>query len=179
MVEVADGDGDGDLLVELGDGEGDVELVALSVGGDELPDGDFAADSVVLGVEDGLALAVWLDEGEALDEADFDALGEVDLLPLPLPLLLAEPLGDADVLLLRGPLNAAVSVAFFGTDEHVDLAEFEVLAPTASAPLIRLPTMKNVTPVSMPIAAGRTISALTGPTSFRSARWAGSSLLPP
>lgn len=117
MVELADGDGDGDLLDELGDGEGDVELVALSVGGDELPDGDFAADSVVLGVDDGLALAVWLGEGEALDEADLEALGEADLLLL---LLLAEPLGEADVLLLRGPLIAAVSTAFFGGDEHVE-----------------------------------------------------------
>jgi hypothetical protein len=96
LVELGDGDGDGDLLDELGDGEGEVELVALSVGGDELPDGDFSVDSVVLGVDDGLELAVWLGEGEALDEADFDAPGEEDLL------LLAEPLGDADVLLLRG-----------------------------------------------------------------------------
>jgi len=114
LVELGDGDGDGDLLDELGDGDGDVELVALSVGGDELPDGDFAADSVVLGVDDGLALADWLGEAEALDEAVLEALGEVDLL------VLAEPLGDADVLLLRGPLIAAVSTAFFGGDEHAE-----------------------------------------------------------
>jgi hypothetical protein len=112
LVELGDGDGDGDLLVELGDGEGDVELVALSVGGDELPDGDFTADSV----EDGVALAVWLGEGEALDEADLEELGETDLMLV----LVAEPLGDADVLLLRGPLIAAVSVAFFGGDEHAE-----------------------------------------------------------
>jgi hypothetical protein len=116
LVELGVGVGVGDLLDELGDGEGDVELVALSVGGDELPDGDFAADSVVLGVDDGLAPAVWLGEGEALGEADLEALGEADLLLL----LLAEPLGDADVLLLRGPLTTAVSTAFFGSDEHVE-----------------------------------------------------------
>jgi hypothetical protein len=116
LVELGEGEGDGDLLDELGEGEGDVELVALSVGGEELPDGDFSADSVVLGVDDGLSLAVWLGEGEALDEADLEPLGEADLLLL----LVAEPLGDADVLLLRGPLTAAVSTAFFGGDEHVE-----------------------------------------------------------
>ena len=113
LVELGEGDGDGDVLVELGDGEGDVELVAVSVVGDELPDGDFSVDSVLLGVADGLALAVPLDEGELLAEADLEVPSEADLL------LLAEPLGDADVL-LPGPLIAAVSTAFFGGDEHVE-----------------------------------------------------------
>jgi hypothetical protein len=113
-LELGDGDGDGDLVVELGDGDGDAELVAVSVVGDELPDGDFSVVSVLLGVADGLALAVPLDEGEALVEVDLELPGDADLL------LLAEPLGDADVLLLRGPLIAAVSTVLFGGDEHVE-----------------------------------------------------------
>jgi hypothetical protein len=73
---------------------------------------------------------------------------------------------------------AAVSTAFLGSEEQTGSAFCVAPAPSASAPLIRLPAM-NMNPVSTPSAAGRTISALTGPTSFRSAAWAGSSLLPP
>ncbi len=110
LVELGEGDGFGDVLDELGVGEGDVELDVLSVGGDELTDGDFAEESEALGDDDGLALVVLLGEGEALVEADL------------LLLLLAEPLADADSLgmWLRGSLIAAVSTAFFGSDEHVE-----------------------------------------------------------
>jgi hypothetical protein len=96
LVAVGEGDGLGDLLDVLGDGEGDVEVDVLSVGGDELP--DLASDCELLGVADGLVVAVWLGEGEALGEADLEALGDADLL------LLAEPLGDADALLLADSL---------------------------------------------------------------------------
>jgi hypothetical protein len=161
LVELGDGVGLGDLLDVLGDGEGDVELDALSVGGDDVPDEDFVSD--VVGVDDGLAVDVLLGEGEA----DLEVLGDAD--------------ADADslALRLRGSMIAADSTAFFGGDEHVvECAACEVPAPTASALLIRLPAM-NMRLVSTPIAAGRTINALTGPTSLRSAPWAGSSLLPP
>jgi hypothetical protein len=138
LVELGEGVGLGDLLDVLGDGEGDVELDELSVGGDDVPDGEFPPESEALGVDDGLALEVLLGEGEAdlevLGDADFEEAGEADLLLV----LLTEPLGDADALLrldlladaeadadslalwLRGWMIAADSTAFFGGDEHVE-----------------------------------------------------------
>jgi hypothetical protein len=109
LDELGEGDGLGDLLDVLGVGDGDVELDELSLGGDEVPDGDFAEEPETLGETDGLALAVSLGDGEALAEADL------------LLLLLAEPLADAESLApwLRGSLIAAVSTAFFGSDEHL------------------------------------------------------------
>lgn len=121
LVELGEGDGFGDLVPDgVGEGDGEVELVALSVGGEVL-DGDFAPESEVLGVDDGLALSVWLGEVEALADADFEALGDADFEEVGEAdlLLLAEPLGDADPL-LRGSMIAADSTALFGGDEHVD-----------------------------------------------------------
>jgi hypothetical protein len=96
LDELGEGDGLGDLLDVLGVGEGDVELDELSVGGDEVPAGDFAEESEALGEDVGLVLAVSLGEGEAL--ADAESLARR----------------------LRGSLIAAVSTAFFGSDEHAE-----------------------------------------------------------
>jgi hypothetical protein len=111
LVELGEGDGLGDLLDELGVGEGDVEPDELAVGGDVVSDGDFSEEPEALGEDDGLAL-VALGEGEALAEADL----------LVLLLLLAEPVADADSLglWLWGTLIAAVSTAFFGSDEQME-----------------------------------------------------------
>ncbi len=131
----------GDLLDVLGDGEGDTGLDELSVGGDELLEGDFASEPDALGVDEGLTL---LDDVEALGDAEVESLGDAALLLVADPLgdadlllPLAEPLGKAELLLpadllgdaeagadslglwLRGPMIAAVSAAFFGGDEHV------------------------------------------------------------
>jgi hypothetical protein len=123
--ELADGDDD-----ELPDGEGDC-----------------APDPDVLGLDDGLGLAEWLTDGEVLGDADLlllaERLGEADGLLRPdlpgaavgLPLsadllgvadalVRPDPPGDAEAdadtlaLSVAGPITAAVSAAFFGTDGH-------------------------------------------------------------
>jgi len=91
FVELGEGVGLGDLLDVLGDGEGDTGLEEPSVGGDELLEGDFASEPDALGVDEGLTL---LDDAEALGDAEVESLGDAAFL------LVADPLGDADLPLL-------------------------------------------------------------------------------
>jgi hypothetical protein len=117
VVELGVGDGSGDVLDGVGVGDGGLD--ELLVGEDVLvAEGDCALEEEVLGLDEGGVLAEELDEGEALGDALAEVLAEVLADADPVLVMLAEPVGAADLLL--GVRLAAVSTAFFGSDEHAE-----------------------------------------------------------
>jgi hypothetical protein len=145
FVDVGVGDGLGDVLDGVGVGDGGLD--ELFVGVDVLDaEGDCAFEEEALGVDGGVVLVDALDEGEVLGDALAEVLVEADLAMVAEPLgeadlvMVAEPYGEADPVLLvdvladaeadadslalwlRGVGVAAVSTAFFGSDEHAECA---------------------------------------------------------
>jgi hypothetical protein len=140
FVEDGVGDGLGDVLDGVGVGDGGLDVLDA--------EGDCAFEEEALGVDEGVVLADELDEGEVLADALAEALAEVlveaDRVMVAEPLgeadlvMVAEPLGETDAVLLvdvladaeadadslalglRGVSVAAVSTAFFGSDEHAE-----------------------------------------------------------
>ena len=143
FVELGVGDGFGELLDGVGVGEGGLD--ELLVGEDVLDaDGDCELEEEALGVDEGVVLVEALDAGEVLGDTLVEVLVEADLVLVaePVgeadPVLVAEPLGEPDAVLgvdvpadaeadadslalwLRGVSIAAVTTAFFGSDEHAE-----------------------------------------------------------
>jgi hypothetical protein len=139
LVEDGVGDGLGEVLEGVGVGDGGLD--ALFVGVDVLvAEGDCTFEEDALGVDEAVVLPEELDEGEVLGATLAEVLVEADLVMVAEPVgeaelvRLAEPLGEADAVLLvdaladadpltlwlRGVSVAAVSTAFFGSDEHAE-----------------------------------------------------------
>lgn len=97
VVELGVGDGL-DVLDWVGVGGGGLD--ELAAGDDALDaEGDCAFDEDALGVDEGVVLAESLDDGEVLG----DALAEAELVLV----MLAEPVGEADVVLAAEPVGEA------------------------------------------------------------------------